>query len=150
MTILEVENQTLRQRTRELEMELRQVKDAQGRLTEENEQLKERIKVLERQLQPGLDGRVHERIDAVFRVDSVNSRGEVAMGVARNVSLGGAFIETDLRLLPGEFMVMTFELRGRPYKIRGEVVRVMENGFGVRFSIDPQQQAHLQAAIAQL
>ncbi|MGE3541037.1 MAG: PilZ domain-containing protein [Candidatus Tectimicrobiota bacterium] len=150
MTILEAENQSLRRRTRELETELRHVKTTHVRLQEENEQLKDRIKVLERQLQPGVDGRTHERIEATFRVDSVNSRGEVAMGVARNVSLGGAYIETDLRLLPGELMVVTFELLGRPFKLQAEVVRVMESGFGVRFSVDPQQQAQLRAAITRL
>ena len=58
------------------------------------------------------------------------------MGVARNVSAGGAFIETDLHLLPGEQMTITFELLGRPFKLHAEVVRVMEAGFGVRFYVD--------------
>ena len=150
MTILEAENQSLRQRTRELETELRQASTTQARLAEENAQLKGRIKVLERQLQPGTDGRIHQRIEAVFRVDSANSRGEVAMGMARNVSLGGAYIETDLRLLPGELMIVTFELLGQPFKVQAEVVRVMESGFGVRFSVDPQQQAQLRNAITRL
>ena len=150
MTILEAENHTLRQRTRALAMELRHAKELYARLGEENDQLKGRIKILERQLQPGLDGRVYERVDTIFRVDSVNGRGEVAMGVARNVSLGGAFIETDLRLCSGELMVVTFELLGRPFKLQAEVVRVMENGFGVRFSVDPQQQANLRDALTRL
>ena len=46
------------------------------------------------------------------------------MGVARNVSVGGAFIETDLHLLPGELMTITFELLGQPFKLQAEVVRV--------------------------
>jgi len=150
MTILEAENQTLRQRLREVESEFRSFKETYERVVEENEQLKDRIKVLERQRGPGIDGRIHERIDSIFRVDGANSRGEAAMGVARNVSLGGAFIETDLRLTPGELMTITFELLGQPFKLQAEVRRVMDVGFGVRFYVDPQQQAILREAIARL
>jgi len=150
MTILEAENHNLRQRMRELETELRSFKETQAQLVEENAQLKSHIQVLERQLQPGSDGRVHERVDATFRVDGVNSRGEASMGVARNVSAGGAFIETDLHLLPGELMTITFELLGRPFKLQAEVVRVMEAGFGVRFYVDSQQQIILREMITRL
>lgn len=150
MTILEAENQTLRRRLRAVESELRSSKEVQERLLKENEQLKNRIKVLERQLSPHADGRVHARVEAVFRVDGVNSRGEAAMGVARNVSAGGAFIETNLRLVPGELMTMTFELLGKPFKVQAEVVRVMASGFGVRFYVDPQQQAVLRDTISRL
>ena len=150
MTILEAENQNLRQRMHELELEFRRFKDTHARVLKENEQLKERIAVLEKQLQPGSHGRTHERVDATFRVDGVNSRGEAAMGVARNVSAGGAFIETDLHLLPGELMTITFALLGRPFKLQAEVVRVIEAGFGVRFYLDPQQQAILREAITRL
>lgn len=150
MTVLEAENHTLRRRLREVESELRGYKETQARLVEETGQLKDRIKVLERQLKPGTDGRIHERVDAIFRVDGANSRGEVAMGVARNVSAGGAFIETDLRLIPGELMTITFELLGQPFKLQAEVMRVMEAGFGVRFYADHQQQATLREAISRL
>ena len=150
MTILEAENQHLRQRVRELELEFRGLKEAYTRVLKENEQLKDRIAVLERQLKPGADERTYERVDVTFRVDGVNSRGEAAMGVARNVSAGGAFIETDLHMLPGELMTMTFELLGRPFKLQAEVMRVMEAGFGVRFYVDLQQQAALREAITRL
>jgi len=150
MTILEAENQNLRRRVHELELEFRGLKETHARVLKENEQLKERIEVLERLLTPGSDERVHERVDATFRVDGANSRGEAAMGVARNVSAGGAFIETDLHLLPGELMTMTFELLGRPFKLQAEVVRVMEAGFGVRFYVDLQQQTALREMITRL
>ncbi len=150
MTILEAENQNLRRRMRELEMEFRRFKETHARVLQENEQLKGRIEVLERLLKPGSDERSHERVDVTFRVDGVNSRGEAAMGVARNVSAGGAFIETDLHLLPGELMTMTFELLGRPFKLQAEVVHVMEAGFGVRFYIDLQQQAALREVLTHL
>ena len=150
MTILEAENQNLRRRMRELELEIRSLKETHTRVLQENEQLKGRIEILERLLKPGSDERVHARVGAAFRVDGVNSRGEAAMGVARNVSAGGAFIETDLHLLPGELMTLTFALVGRPFKCQAEVVRVMEAGFGVRFYIDLQQQAALHEMLIHL
>jgi PilZ domain-containing protein len=139
MIILEAENQNLRRRMRELELEFRRLKETHARVLKENEQLK-----------PGSDERTHERVDVAFRVDGINSRGEAAMGVARNVSAGGAFIETDLHLLPGELMTITFELLGRPFKLQAEVVRVLEAGFGVRFYVDLQQQAALREMITRL
>ena len=150
MTILETENNNLHQRLRELEMELRSFKERHARVVEENAQLEGRVQVLERQLKPGADGRVHERVDATFRVDAMNSRGEASMGVARNVSVGGAFIETDLHLLPDELTTITFALLGRPFKLQAQVVRVMEAGFGVRFYVDSQQQAILREMITRL
>lgn len=150
MTILEAENQNLRRRMRELELEFRGLKEMHARVLKENEQLKGRIAVLERLLKPGSDERTHERVDMTFRVDGVNCRGEAAMGVARNVSAGGAFIETDLHLLPGELMTITFELLGQPFKLQAEVMHVVEAGFGVRFYIDLQQQAALREAITRL
>jgi len=150
MTVLEAENHTLRQRLRALELELRQCRETQARLLAANEQLQNRVKVLERQLKPGADGRIHERVDVTFRVDGMNSRGDAAMGLARNVSLGGAFIEMALSLVPGERMTITFALQGRPFKFQAEVIRVMQTGFGVRFSIDPQQQTTLRQAISLL
>src|SRR5215831_19777348 len=150
MTILEAENQTLRRRLREIERELQDFKATYAHLVEENAQLKDHIKVLERQLHPGIDGRVYERVDATLRVDGINSRGEAAMGVTRNVSAGGAFIETDLSLLPGEQMTITFELLGQPFKLQAEVMRVLEAGFGVRFYVDLQQQAALREMITRL
>ena len=150
MTILETENHNLRQRMRELGTELRNFKATQARLVEENAQLKGRVQLLERQLKPGSDRRVHERVDATFRVDGMNSRGEASMGLARNVSVGGAFIETDLHLGPGELMTITFALLGRPFKLQAEVMRVMEAGFGVRFYVDSQQQAILREMITRL
>ena len=150
MTILEAENQNLRRRMRALKQEFRGLQATHARVLKENEQLKDRIAVLERQLRPGADERTHGRVDVAFRVDGVNSRGEAAMGVARNVSAGGALIETDLHLLPGELMTITFELLGRPFKLQAEVVRVLETGFGVRFYIDLQQQAALREVLAHL
>jgi hypothetical protein len=134
----------------ELELEFRSLKETHARVLKENEQLKGHITVLERQLRPGSDERAHERVDVAFRVDGINSRGEAVMGVARNVSAGGAFIETDLHLLPGELMTITFELFRQPFKLQAEVMHVLEAGFGVRFYVDLQQQAALREMITRL
>jgi PilZ domain-containing protein len=150
MTILEAENQRLRQRMRELATALRSCKETHARVVQENEQLKGRIAVLERQLKPGADGRVHARVGTTFRVDGANSRGEAAMGVVRNVSAGGAFIEIDLQLSPGELMTVAFELLGQPFKLQAEVVHVMEAGCGVRFYINLQRQAALREVLTRL
>jgi hypothetical protein len=72
------------------------LKETHARVLKENEQFKGRSTVLERLLKPGSDECNHERVDMTFRVDGINCRGEAAMGVARNVSAGGAFIEMNL------------------------------------------------------
>jgi predicted nuclease with TOPRIM domain len=46
MTILEAENQHLRRRMRDLEREVRGLKETHARVLKENEQLKDRIAVL--------------------------------------------------------------------------------------------------------
>jgi len=150
MTILEAENHNLRQRIRGLERALREAQETHMRALKENAQLKDRIAILERQLKPGADGRADERIEATFRVDGVNSRGDAAMGLARNISVSGAFIETDLNVVPGELITVTFEMLGRPFRLQAEVIRMTEAGLGVRFYIDPQQQASLRDVITRL
>jgi hypothetical protein len=134
----------------ELELEFRSLKETHTRVLKENEQFKGRITVLERLLKPGSDECNHERVDMTFRVDGINCRGEAAMGVARNVSAGGAFIETELHLLPGKLMTVTFELLAQPFKLQAEVMHIVEAGFGVRFFVDLQQQAALRETITRL
>jgi hypothetical protein len=134
----------------ELETAFRSFKETHARVVKENEQLKGRIEVLERRLKPGADVRVYERMDTTFRVDGANSRGEAAMGVGRNISAGGAFIETDLHVCAGEVMTITFELLGQPFKLQAEVVHVMETGFGVKFYMSLQQQTTLHEVLTRL
>jgi allophanate hydrolase subunit 2 len=58
-------------------------------------------------------------------------------GHLRNLSVGGAFIETDQieKIAPGQKIELTIPFRSRRgyLKITGEIVRVMPDGFGVRF-----------------
>ncbi len=150
MALLDIENQRLRQRVRELEAALRQMQATQTRLLEENTQLRTQVQEVGRHAVPRSNGRKYERVEATFRVDGLNSRGDTAMGVARNVSASGAFIETDLHFLPSENMTITFELLGRPFKLHAEVVRILEGGVAVRFATDPQQQATLLEVLARL
>lgn len=150
MAILEEENRTLRKRVQELELALRRLKQSHAHIVEENTQLKEHMRSLERERDPDIEGRVHPRVETAFRVDSMNARGDIALGVGRNISLGGAFIETDLQLMPGETMTITFELTDQPFKLLAEVVRATAAGFGVKFSIDAAQKDILKRVIGQL
>ena len=81
MTILEAENQNLRRRMRELELEFRGLKEMHAHVLKENEQLKGRIAVLGRATQTWLgQAHPHERVDMTFRVDGSTPRGEAAVG----------------------------------------------------------------------
>jgi hypothetical protein len=69
-----------------------------------------------------------------LRVDFVDGRGYVAMGLARDISLGGMFVEHTAGLSSGETITATFTLpTGQPFKTRAEVVRVNTAGFGMKF-----------------
>jgi hypothetical protein len=72
---------------------------------------------------------------AVFcRVDFVDSQGHAAMGLAKNISLGGMFVEYASRLSVGDTIVASFSLpNGQPFKTKAEVVRVDGLGFGLKF-----------------
>lgn len=150
MTILEAENQTLRKRVRELEAALRLLKETHTRIVSENEDLKNRLHTLETPVVTGIEARVYPRIEVSFLVDVVNHRGEVSMGMGRNVSLGGAFIETALPTTTGELLTVVFTLGNQPFKFQAEVRRVGETGFGVKFLLDATQQARLRDALSRL
>jgi len=69
-----------------------------------------------------------------LRVDFVDGRGYVAMGLARDISLGGMFVEQTAGLSSGETITATFALpTGQPFKTRAEVVRVNTAGVGMKF-----------------
>ncbi len=56
---------------------------------------------------------------------------------ARDISLGGIFVETDEKLTPGQTvrLALPFANQGRHIKMSGTVVRVTEDGVGVQFDI---------------
>jgi hypothetical protein len=150
MAILEDENRALRTRVRELELHLRQLREIHAQVMEENVQLKDRVRLLTAPPILGPEGRVHPRVQTTFRVDTVNSRGEIAMGVARDISLGGIFVETDMRLLLNEVVTLAFELSNQPFKLHAEVVRITATGCGMEFTLEPGQQDLLQQSIERL
>ena len=56
---------------------------------------------------------------------------------ARDISLGGIFVETDEKLTPGQTVSLSlpFANQNRHIKMNGKVVRVTEDGVGVQFDI---------------
>ena len=78
--------------------------------------------------------RRNPRKRVLFRVDFVDGRGYAAMGLAKDISLGGMFVEHPAGLSSGEMITATFTLpTGQPFKTRAEVVRVNTAGFGMKF-----------------
>lgn len=83
--------------------------------------------------------RKHPRRGVYCRVDFTNSQGHASMGLARNVSLGGMFVEHAGGVTVGEVIMAAFTLpNGQPFKTRAEVIRVDHAGFGLRF-VDLQE-----------
>ena len=152
MAILDDENRVLRRRAQDLERELRHLQEAHAHIMAENAQLKERVTALTIRLQP--EGAVEERrfprLFTMLRVDGMNRRGAASMGVARNISLGGAFIETDLPVSLREMLTLVCELDGQPLKIQAEVVRIEDGGYGVQFLLDANQRKALETHILRL
>lgn len=152
MAILEDENRALRSRVRELETDLRRLQEAHAQIMSENAQLKERVIALTIRLQPegSVEERKFPRVFTTLRVDSMNRRGAASMGIARNVSLGGAFIETELPLSMREMLTLVFDIDGQPLKIQAEVVRIEDKGYGVQFLLDNSQRKTLEVSILRL
>jgi hypothetical protein len=152
MAILEDENRTLQRRVRELEAALYHLHTAHEHLVAENTQLKERVNALRRLLEPEgmLEERKSPRVATSVRIDSLNRRGNTAMGIAKDMSSGGAFIETDLALFPGELITVVFELDTQPFKIPAEVIRTASNGYGIKFVLDPYQRQALEVYVLRL
>jgi hypothetical protein len=78
--------------------------------------------------------RQYPRKSVYFRVDFVNTQGNASMGLAKNLSLGGMFVEHAAGLSLGEIITATFTLpTGQPFRTRVEVVRVDTAGCGMKF-----------------
>ena len=56
---------------------------------------------------------------------------------ARDISLGGIFVETSEKLMPGQKVEISlpFANQDRHIKMNGKVVRVTDDGVGVQFDI---------------
>jgi hypothetical protein len=85
-----------------------------------------------------------------LRVDYATADGQVWLGVVRNLSLQGMYIERTScqgtpAATPGELLTVALVLpSGRPCKLRAAVVHSHRDGYGVQFrEVHPQSCAHL-------
>jgi hypothetical protein len=82
-----------------------------------------------------LDGnREHPRKEAAIPV-SIESDDETYVGVAENVSKGGAFIKSDMLMSTGKYirMEMPLKKKGKIARLVGLITRTNLRGFGVKF-----------------
>ena len=77
--------------------------------------------------------RRHRRKSYRISVDYSDGRRFYQRTVA-DISYSGLFIKTPKPLPVGEGIMLCFELRGKPFRIRARVVRHDPLGMGVRFS----------------
>jgi hypothetical protein len=74
-----------------------------------------------------------------LRVDYVNAQGQASLGLVRNLSAQGMYIDSALRhvapaVAPGDLLTVAFVLpSGQPCKRRGIVIHGDRHGWGVQF-----------------
>ena len=85
-----------------------------------------------------------------LRVDSTTAQGQLGLGIVRNLSLQGMYIEHASRhggqdVTPGDLLTVAFVLpSGRPCKLSAVVVHGTRAGCGVQFRQGaPQAFTHL-------
>jgi len=85
-----------------------------------------------------------------LRVDYVTAQGQVGLGLIRNLSLQGMYMESTSghgtpEMTPGDLLTVAFVLpSGRPCKLRAVVIHGDRHGCGVQFREGhPQSLAHL-------
>lgn len=85
--------------------------------------------------------RKHDRKDFFMIVD-YNVNDQYHRDVIQDISESGVFIKTSQMFSSGQEIQMTFMSPDyqRPFKIKGEIVRVQTDGVGVKFKIDSQVQ----------
>jgi len=98
-----------------------------------------------------VERRAHGRVSTCIKVRFAGPGGSVEEGTTRDISRGGAFIETGKDYKPGERFEIFFSLPdgSREVSVLGEVVRQEgQAGVGVRFIvIEPAQRAELEGFI---
>ena len=65
-------------------------------------------------------------------IQFVNHKG-VFSGTTKNISASGVFIATEDKLEVGQILKLNLPLKGKTTKIIGQVVRLNEEGFGLKF-----------------
>ena len=87
-----------------------------------------------REDQTGADRRIHPRKDVSLRVDYANAEGRAWLGIARNLSCGGMFLEYTPELSVGDTVTTTFALpTGSPCRLLAQVVHKNGLGSGLKF-----------------
>ena len=101
--------------------------------------------------------RACERRPVALRVDYATADGRGWLGLVRNLSLQGLYIDSALRhvvheVAPGNLLTVAFVLpSGRPCKLRAIVIHCARRGCGVEFlESNPQSLAHLASSWASL
>lgn len=80
------------------------------------------------------DRRGYHRGSVLCRVDYADAAGRAWMGLVRDISLGGIFVDYAPGVTIGEAIVTAFALPGGPpLKLQAEVVRRHGQGAGLRF-----------------
>jgi len=96
--------------------------------------------------------RKHDRKDFFMIVDySVND--QYYRDFIQDISESGVFIKTSQTFSVGQKIQMTFMSPGyqKPFKIKGEIVRVHTDGVGVKFTIESQfQESALQSFMSNI
>ena len=82
----------------------------------------------------GDERRLHPRRDVSLRVDYTDKAGRAWFGLARNLSIGGMFLEYTPELSVGDTITTAFVLpSGRPYRLQARVVHRNHAGAGLSF-----------------
>ena len=80
------------------------------------------------------DRRGYRRESVLCRVDYADATGRAWMGLVRDVSLGGLFVDYAPDVAIGATVVTAFVLPGGfPIKLQAQVVRQKDHGTGLRF-----------------
>lgn len=98
-------------------------------------EIRDLLKKQEKRPQPKLEERrKHPRERAFILMDCLGNKCAFTDFI-QNISAGGLFIETQIPLVIGQELSMTFSLPNAedPTKITGEIVRVDSKGIGVKF-----------------
>lgn len=83
----------------------------------------------------GAERRINPRRDVSLRVDYTDQTGRAWFGLARNLSIGGMFLEYTPELSVGDTITTAFVLpSGRPYRLVAQVVHCNRAGAGLSFS----------------
>lgn len=82
----------------------------------------------------GEERRINPRRNVSLRVDYTDQTGRAWFGLARNISIGGMFLEYTPELSVGDSITTAFVLpTGRPYRLRARVVHCNHTGAGLSF-----------------